>query len=99
MAEAGGGYLLEIAEDGTYYVADDSADVVDNGLWRLRGSRLEFFSRTESPQCEEGDFLVLGNLEGSKPGTSLLRGTVDQNDCGGGWTPDAWVLIPDAGGD
>jgi hypothetical protein len=96
MAEAGGGYLLEIAKDGTYYVADDSAEVVDNGRWRFRGSGLELFSRTESPQCEEGDFLVLGNLEYSNPGTTLLRGTVDQNDCGGGWTPASWIRIPDA---
>ena len=99
MAEAGGGYLLEIAEDGTYYVADDSGDVVDNGRWRLRESRLELFSRTESPQCEEGDFLVLGNLEYTNAETTLLRGTVDQNDCGGGWTPTTWLQIPDATSD
>jgi hypothetical protein len=98
MAESGGGYLLEISEDGTYYVADDSADVVDNGLWRLRESRLELFSRTESPQCEEGDFLVLRNLEYAGSAT-LLRGTVDQNDCGGGWTPASWIHIPDATSD
>jgi hypothetical protein len=99
MAEAGGGYLLEIAEDGTYYVADDSGDVIDNGRWRLRESRLELFSRTESPQCEEGDFLVLGNLEFTNAEATLLRGTVDQNDCGGGWTPTTWLQIPDATSD
>jgi hypothetical protein len=96
VAEAGGGYLLEIAKDGTYYVADKSTELVDNGLWRLRGSRLELFSRTESPQCEEGDFLVFGDFEYINAETTLLRGTVDQNDCGGGWTPTSWILIPDA---
>jgi hypothetical protein len=96
VAEAGGGYLLEIADDGTYYVADKSTEVVDNGRWRLRGSRLELFSRTESPQCEEGDFLVLGDIEYTNAETTLLRGTVDQNDCGGGWTPTSWILIPNA---
>jgi hypothetical protein len=98
MAE-GGGHLLEISKDGTYYVADDSAEVVDNGRWRLRESRLEFFSRTESPQCEEGDFLILGNLEWSNAVTPFLRGTVDQNDCGGGWTPASWIQIPDVTSD
>lgn len=98
MAE-GGGYLLEIAEDETYYVADESGDVVDNGAWRVRRSALELFSRTESPQCEEGNMLILGNLEYSNAEATLLRGTVDQNDCGGGWTPASWLRIPDATSD
>ena len=95
MAE-GGGYLLEISDDETYYVADDSGDVVDNGAWRIRRSALELFSRTESPRCEEGNMLILGNLEYFNAEATLLRGTVDQNDCGGGWTPDSWLKIPDA---
>ena len=94
MAE-GGGYLLELTQDGSYYVVDQSADVVDNGRWRFRDSALELFSRTESPQCDEGDFLVLGNLEQVTPGTTMVRGTVEQNDCGGGWTPQTWIRIPD----
>jgi hypothetical protein len=98
MAEAGGGYLLEIADDETYYVADDSGDVVDNGAWRIRRSALELFSRTESPRCEEGNMLILGNLEYSNSETAL-RGTVDQNDCGGRWTPASWMQIPDATSD
>jgi hypothetical protein len=96
MAEAGGGYLLEISADGTYYVADDSADVVDNGRWRYRGSALELFSRDESPQCKEGDWLRLVNLEQANPGTTMIRGTVETNDCGGAWTPATWIRIPDA---
>lgn len=95
MAE-GGGHLLELSEDGTYYVVDDSADVVDNGRWRFRDSALELFSRTESPQCDEGDFLVLSNLEQVSPGTTMIRGTVEQNDCRGSWTPQSWIRIPDA---
>ena len=94
MAE-GGGYLLEIAEDGTYYVVDGSAEVVDTGRWRLRSSMLELFSRTESPQCAEGDWLRLGNLQQASVGTTVIRGTVDQNDCGGKWTPESWIRIPD----
>jgi hypothetical protein len=95
MAE-GGGYLLELTQDGYYYVVDDSAEVVDNGRWRFRDSALELFSRTESPQCDEGDWLVLGNLERVTPGTTMIRGTVEQNDCGGDWTPQRWIRIPDA---
>ena len=95
MAE-GGGYLLEIADDETYYVADDSGEVVDNGAWRIRRAALELFSRTESPQCDEGNMLILGNVEYSNAEVTLLRGAVDQNDCGGGWTPDSWLKIPDA---
>lgn len=95
MAE-GGGYLLEIAKDETYYVVDASADVVDNGHWRFRGSALELFSRVESPQCKEGDWLKLVNLEQATPGTTMIRGTVEQNDCGGAWTPPSWIRIPDA---
>lgn len=91
----GGGYLLEIAEDETYYVADESGQVVDNGAWRIRRSELELFSRTESRLCDEGNMLVLGNLEYVEDGIRWLRGTVDQNDCGGGWTP-AWLRLPDA---
>ncbi len=25
----------------------------------------------------------------------MIRGTVEQNDCGGGWTPQTWIRIPD----
>ncbi len=95
----GGGYLLEIAENETYYVADESGEVVDNGAWRIRRAALELFSRTESPQCEEGNMLILGNVEYIGDGARLLRGTVDQNDCGGDWTPAGWLQIPDATSD
>jgi hypothetical protein len=92
----GGGYLLEIAKDGSYYIVDDSADAVDNGRWRYRGSALELFSRDESPQCKEGDWLRLVNLEQANPGTTMIRGNVETNDCGGTWTPDTWIRIPDS---
>jgi hypothetical protein len=94
MAE-GGGYLLEIAEDGTYYVAGGSAEVVDNGYWRFRRSALELFSRVESPRCDEGDWLILGGVQAIFPGTTVIRGTVEQNDCGGRWTPERWIRMPD----
>ena len=42
--------------------------------------------------------LILGNLEYSNS-EAALRGTVDQNDCGGGWTPATWLRIPDATSD
>lgn len=94
MAE-GGGYLLEIAPTGTYYVVGGTADVVDNGVWRFRHSNLELFSRTESPQCEEGDWFILGGLQRALPGTTVIRGTVEQNDCGGRWSSDRWIRMPD----
>ena len=98
MAE-GGGYLLELAEGSDenheYYVVDKSAEVVDSGYWRLRDGALELFSGTESPQCKEGDWLVLGDLEGMSDQTDAFRGNVEKNDCGGGWTPASWILIPD----
>lgn len=96
MAE-GGGYLLELTEDGSYYVVDDSTEVVDSGLWRFRGSKLELASRAESPQCSDGDTLVFGNLEQlDGGGTTPIRGTTESNDCGGGWTPTSWIRLPDA---
>ena len=96
MAE-GGGHVLEIAPDGTYYVADESGEPVDRGQWTLQASDLTLTSSAASVECTEGDRLVLGGVEQVNLNTPNLRGTVEQNTCGGAWTPSAWWLIPNAG--
>jgi hypothetical protein len=93
----GGGYLLEMAPGGAYYVVDEAADVVDRGRWSLRGSDLTLTSSARSTRCSDGDQLVLGGMEYVDPGTSVLRATVEQNGCGVPWTPTAWILIPHVG--
>jgi hypothetical protein len=91
----GGGYLLELAESGAYYVADESGDVVDQGTWSGRDAALTLTSSGGYRDCAEGDQLVLEGLQVSpSEGTRGLRGTVAQNDCGAAWTPKAWILIP-----
>ena len=96
MAE-GGGHVLEIAPDGTYYVADESGEPIDRGQWTLQASDLTLTSSAASAECTEGDRLVLGGVEQVNLNTPNLRGTVEQNTCGGAWTPSAWWLIPHAG--
>ena len=96
MAE-GGGHVLEIAPDGTYYVADESGEPVDRGQWTLQASDLTLTSSAASAECTEGDRLVLGGVEQVNLNTPNMRGTVEQNTCGGAWTPSAWWLIPNAG--
>ncbi len=93
----GGGYLLEIAEDGSYYVADESTETVDQGAWTWGNSGLTLTSSADSALCRSGDRYVLGGVEQAFVGTTLIRGTVEENTCGGGWTPDRWIRIPDAG--
>jgi hypothetical protein len=94
MAE-GGGYLLELAESGAYYVANESGNVVDQGQWSGRDAVLTLTSSTDSGHCADGTQLVLQSLEESDTeGTKAIRGTVDRNDCGGAWTPKTWILIP-----
>jgi hypothetical protein len=89
-----GGHVLEIDPGGGYVVADDSGDVVDRGQWSLQASELTLASSADSDACSEGDRLVLGGVE-ELPGHSFgLRGTLQQNACGGAWTPDAWILLP-----
>ena len=92
----GGGYLLELTRGGTYYVAGDSGDVLDHGLWRLTGSnsKLSLVSDEASTTCDPGDRLVLNELGYVEGGTSIISGTVEQNTCGGGWTPETWLLLP-----
>lgn len=94
MAE-GGGYLLELAESGAYFVADESGDVVDQGQWSGHDAVLTLTSSGGYRHCADGNQLVMAGLEESgKDGTKAMRGTVERNDCGAAWTPKAWILIP-----
>ena len=93
----GGGYVLEIDHGGSYYVADDSGQPVDEGRWSLRGTELTLTSSARSAECNQGDKLVLGAVEQENPGTPAVRGQVKKNTCGGGWTPAAWILFPNMG--
>ena len=92
---AGGGNLLELDRDGTYYVADGPSDEpVDQGQWSLHGSDLTLTSSDSSIVCSSGDTLALSSLEEVNPGTLFFRGTVTQNTCHAAWTPTEWILIP-----
>jgi hypothetical protein len=95
----GGGYVLEIDPGGAYYVASGSGALVDQGQWSLRQSDLTLTSSNLSSTCTEGDQLVLSSLRHAGSGTASFRGNVQQNACGGDWTPLAWILIPNGGGD
>lgn len=95
MAE-GGGHVVEMDPDGSYFVADDSGEPIDSGQWSLRGPDLTLTSSGRSTTCSNGEQFVLGAVEWLDSGTSALRGTVKENACGGAWTPVAWFLIPDA---
>jgi hypothetical protein len=91
----GGGHLLELDSDGSYYVAAATSDVpVDQGQWSLQGSALTLTSSAGSTACNQGDTLVLNGLEEVNPGTTVFRGTVQQNTCHAAWTPSEWILIP-----
>lgn len=92
----GGGYLLELDGDGAYYVVDESAEVIDYGEWSFGGSGLSLTSSAGSALCRRGDQFILAGVEQATPGTTLIRGNVETNACGGGWTPDRWIRIPDA---
>ena len=95
----GGGHLLELDRDGSYYVASSAGAPVDRGQWSLHGSELTLTSSAGSTDCSKGDRLVLGALEEVNPGTTVFRGTVTQNTCGAAWTPHEWILLPsNAGG-
>ena len=93
----GGGHLLELAADGTYYVAGAGADVVDQGRWTLDlgTSELRLVSSEESVLCEAGDALVLTGVRylGLGP-TSVFGGSVAQNPCDAKWTPEYWWVLP-----
>lgn len=90
----GGGYFLELAPNGTYYVADDSGDAVDQGQWSRHGGRLTLTSSTESTTCAEGDRLDLDNVKVVDPGTTVMRSTVRENSCAAPWAGKGWILIP-----
>jgi hypothetical protein len=92
----GGGYVLELAADGSYLVLGDGAQQTDQGEWSLQGRELSLTSTAASGSCNPGDQFVLSSLELIRPGTLVIRGTVTQNDCGGDWTPEAWILVPNA---
>ena len=93
----GGGHLLEMTSDGTYYIADDSGEPIDQGQWSLRDTALTLTSSAASVECSQGDRLVLTGTEWVDMGTTGIRGTLRENTCGGSWTPAAWILIPHAG--
>ena len=93
----GGGHLLELDPGGGYYIADNSAQVVDQGQWSLRNAVLTLTSGAGSPDCSAGQRYVLGSLQWADFGTGSIRGTVQQNACGGAWTPAAWLQIPHVG--
>ncbi len=96
MAE-GGGYLLEISPEGAYYVSDESGEAIDRGRWLGRGSELTLTSSTESAECAKGDRLVLSGLELLVDRTTAMRGTLEQNACGGEWASSVWMLLPHEG--
>ncbi|HEX5017858.1 MAG TPA: hypothetical protein VFX15_09780 [Actinomycetes bacterium] len=103
-AAEGGGYVLEMSPDGgktphgSYYILDEWAEPVDEGQWSLQGNDLVLTSLARSASCSPGDQFVLGNVETTdEPGTPVIRGTVEENACGGAWTPKSWFLIPHDG--
>jgi hypothetical protein len=87
-----GGYLLEIDRGGAYYVADDTGAVVDRGHWTLRRSNLTLTSVAGS-SCAKGDTLVLAGVENDTPGVNTVRGTVQQDDCHGGWASSNYFIV------
>jgi hypothetical protein len=90
----GGGYFLELARDGRYYVADDTADAVDQGQWSRGGSGITLTSSSQSTACSQGDRLVLANLMSVSPGTLVMRSTAAENGCDAPWAGKGWILIP-----
>jgi len=90
----GGGHLLELDRGNQYHVASGTGEQVDYGEWALERGKLTLTSWPDSVQCSSQDRLVMGNLEFTRPHTTMIRFDVQRNDCGGGWTPKSWVLIP-----
>jgi hypothetical protein len=91
------GYLVEVDRghtdrDGSYYVADESGAVVDRGHWTMRHSDLTFTSGAGSTACSQGDRLVLAGVD-NEVGLKGIRGTVQQDQCRGGWGASAWFTI------
>lgn len=93
----GGGHLVEIDRGsadrrGTYYVADGTGAVVDRGHWTLRHGDLTFTTRSGS-RCAKGDEFVLAGVENETPGINGIRGTVQKDDCGGGWAAATFFTL------
>jgi hypothetical protein len=93
----GGGHVLEIDPGGSYYVADESAEPIDQGQWSLRGTDLTLTSSAESTTCTKGDRLVLGPVKYVDSVPSAMRSTVQKNTCGVAWAEAVWILIPHEG--
>jgi hypothetical protein len=93
----GGGYVLELGRGGVYHVVTGTGEQVDYGAWELERSRLTLTSWPDSVECSTNDRLVLGALEYTSPGTTVIRSVVRENTCGGGWAEKAWTLVPDEG--
>lgn len=88
----GGGYVIEVNDRGTYSVADESGAVVDQGHSTLRHATLTLTSGADS-QCAQGDRLVMTGMEYESPGINGVRGTVQRDDCNGGWAARTWITI------
>ncbi len=94
----GGGHVLELAPDGSYYIAEGSGDFVDRGRWALdaESAQLRLLSDSTSSTCDQGDRLVMSGLGYVYvDGTAFIRATVDENTCGAAWTPPVWIMVPD----
>jgi hypothetical protein len=91
----GDGHLVELAPNGSYAVVDEALEVVDRGSWSLREpfTRLVLASAAGSPRCSEGDRFVIGDVERYLGVVRSMRGTVDQNDCGGAWGSGEWLRL------
>ncbi len=90
----GGGQAIEIDPGGSYFLAGESGEPVDQGTWSFRGSELTLTSSAASADCSTGDRLVLGAVQQINPNTTGMRGTVKENTCGAARIPAAWFLIP-----
>jgi hypothetical protein len=94
----GGGHVLELAPDGSYYIAEGSGDVVDRGRWALdaESAQLRLLSDSTSSTCDQSDRLVMSGLGYVfVDGTAFIRATVDENTCGAAWTPPVWIKVPE----
>jgi hypothetical protein len=91
LMPAGGGHLIEL-DRSSYYVADETGAVVDRGHWTLRLGVLTLTSRAGS-SCARGDRFVLAGVENETPGINGIRGTVQRDDCGGGWASSTFFTI------
>ena len=91
----GGGYVVELRADGNYSVLAGYGEVIDRGTWADDDSstRLTLTSSADSPTCEEGDRFVLGDLRARNQGALVLKGTLERDDCAGGFAKEAWFKL------